>query len=251
MRRLAILALLVVGGCTSTGPVPAGVPPAGAEELVFRLTELPGLTPPGGSFTLPRLSLYGGGLLVLGDAGPTRRQLTDAGIRRVVQAAADAGLTGGTDYGTPRLADAGAAVFTVVTTTRRTTKVTAPSVDDGLTAAQREARGRLRSFMDELSDLDAWLGGEIGEPEPYPYTRLAVLALPRDPGSPERQWPLADPATAGAPHGTGRCQIVSGTDLPRIRAAPPDTVWRGGSGLFQVVLRPLLPDERTCQDLRE
>jgi hypothetical protein len=240
--------------------VPVGSPPTGAGELVFRLVEVPGLMPPGESVRMPRLSLYGDGALVLGDVTPrpTSRQLTDAGIRQVVQAAADAGLTSRTDYGTAQLPDAGVAVFTVVTTTRVTTTVAAPAHDGEANTPQREARERLRSFLDRLADLDSWLGNDIGEESrPYAYTRLAVLALPQeaDPGAPQQVWPLGDLATVGEPHSVGRCLVVSGAELDPVRAAAagaaPNTRWRSGDRLFQVVLRPLLPDERTCQDLGE
>lgn len=258
MRRLIVLLVLVMSGCATTQPEPAAIepPPTGPNELVFQLVELPGLMPPGQSFKLPRISLYGDGVLVLADTAtnavprPTQRQLTAAGVRRVVQAATDAGLTSQTDYGTPQIADAGASVFTVVT---RTTKVVAPTHVDGVTDAQRAARQRLRSLVNNLADLDTWLGNDIArDSSPYGYAQLAVFAQPQDPnpGVPQRPWPLADLATAGEPHGVGRCQIVSGTDLDTLRgAATPNTLWRSGNQLFRVVLRPLLRTERTCRDL--
>jgi hypothetical protein len=264
MRWSAVLAVLVVAGCASTQPVPVGPPPTGADELVFRVADLPGLMAPAQSFGLPRLSLYGDGRLVVGDPTPAAlpdpisRQLTEAGVRSVVQAAADAGLTDHTDFGTPQLPDAGVTVFTVVADERVDTKVVAPSQDDDVTAPQREARQLLRSFVDNLADLDSWLGDDIDEEaRPYRYTRLAVLALPQQAplGSPQRPWPLDDLATAGRPHGTGRCLVVAEAELAPVRAAAtdvaPDTWWRSGDQVFQVALRPLLPDERTCEDLPE
>lgn len=262
VRSLAlVLMLLSLAGCTTPQPEPPPIstPPTGADDLVFQLVELPGLMPPGQSFKLPRLTLYGDGTLVLTDTAstaiprPTQRRLTTAGIRRMVQAATDAGLTGNTDYGTPQIADAGASVFTVIT---RTTKVVAPTNADGVTAPQREARQRLRSFVENLANLDTWLGNDIAkESSPYGYAQLAVFAQPQDPNpnAPQRPWPLSDLATAGEPHGVGRCQIISAADLDTLRAAAtgatPNTQWRSGNQLFRVFSRPLLPDEQSCRDL--
>jgi hypothetical protein len=268
VRRLTVPALLVLAlaGCATTQPEPApiGPPPTGANELVFQLVELPGLMPPGQSFKVPRMSLYGDGALVLADIAstavprPTQRQLTTVGVRRFVQAAADAGLTNNTDYGTPQIADAGASVFTVVTTSRLITKVVAPTHVDGVTDPQRDARQRLRSFVNNLANLDTWLGNDIAKDSPpYGYTQLAVFAQPQDPnpGAPQRPWPLADLTTAGEPHGVGRCQVVSGTELDTLRGAatgaPQYTQWRSGNQLFRVLLRPLLRTEKACRDLTE
>ena len=266
VRQLILVAVLmsISAGCATTQPEPPpiGPPPTGADDLVFQLVELPGLMPPGQSFNLPRMSLYGDGSLILADNAssavprPTQRQLTTIGVGRVLQAAAAAGLTGNTDYGTPQIADAGASVFTVATPTRRTTKVVAPTHVDGVTDPQREARQRLRSFVDNLANLDTWLTNDITKDSPpYGYTRLAVFAQPQDPNpnTPQRPWPLADLTAAGEPHGVGRCLVISGTELETVRGAATDAPrnihWRGGDQLFRVVFRPLLRTERTCRDV--
>jgi hypothetical protein len=268
VRQLSLVVMLVstLAGCATTQPEPprTGPPPTGPNELVFQLVELPGLMPPGQSFTVPRMSLYGDGALVLADTAstavphPTQRKLTPTGVGRIVQAATDAGLTRNTDYGTPQIADAGASVFTVVTTTRLTTKVVAPAHTDGVTDPQREARQRLRSFVNNLADLDTWLANDIAKDTSlYRYAHLAVFAQPQDPNpsTPQRPWPLADLTTAGEPHGVGRCQIISGTDLDTLRgaatSAPQYTQWRSGNQLFRVLLRPLLRSEKACRDLSE
>lgn len=245
MRRLTMVLLaLLLGGCGATTPTgQADPPPAGADEFVFQLVQFPGLMGPGGLFQLPRMTLYGDGTLVLGDGDqPTRRQLTTAGVRKVVKAAMDAGLTSQIDYGTPQVADGGLSVFTVVTNTRHTTKVVEPSMLE----PQHAARERLHEFLTNLDDLDTWLNKNITpEPQPYSSAQTAVYAFRQNSGSPEQPWPLTDLATAGEPYSTGRCQIVSGTDLPKAQ----DTLWRSGNQLYRVMLRPLLPHEHTCRDL--
>jgi hypothetical protein len=264
VRRLALTVTLlsILNGCATTQPASVGSPPTGAGELVFRVVELPGLLSPGESLRIPRISLYGDGALIMGDTAPatfprpTQRRLTAVGVRHVVQAAADAGLTNRTDYGTPQLADAGTSVFTVVTTTRVDTTIVAPTLVEGLTTSQRDARERLRSLLTKLADLDTWLGNDITKgSQPYPYTQLAVFAVPQEPnpGATQQLWPLGDLATAGNAHGLGRCQIVTDAELDTIRNAAasttPNTQWRSGDQLFHIVLRPLLRDEQTCHDL--
>jgi len=187
------------------------------------------------------MTLYGDGTLVLPDADqPTQRQLTGSGVRKVVQAATDAGLTSQTDYGTPQVADGGLSVFTVVTDTRHTTQVVEPTILE----PQHAARERLHTFLTNLEDLDAWLGQDISpDARPYPYTQLAVYAFPQDSGGGEQPWPLSDLATAGEPYGQGRCQVIP------VMRIDPNTLWRSGDKLFRVTARPLLRHEHTCGDL--
>jgi hypothetical protein len=246
VRRLTmVLLVLLLGGCGATTPTGQAdpPPPAGADELVFQLVQLPGLMGPGAELRLPRMTLYGDGTLILAeDNQPTQRRLTTAGVRKVVLAATDAGLTSQIDYGTPRVADGGLSVFTVVTNTRHTTKVIEPSILE----PQHAARVRLHEFLTNLDDLDAWLGKNIvPEAQPYTSAQTAVYSFPQDADSPEQPWPLGDLATAGEPFGTGRCQIISGTGLTNVQ----DTLWRSGNQLYRVTLRPLLRHEHSCRDL--
>src|SRR5262249_51055702 len=124
LAALTALAL-ALGGCATAHPTPVGAPPSvtvPGTGLVFQIVNVPGLIPPGGSFTMPRVALYGDGLLVLpgselhplpgSELHPVARRLTPAGVRKVVQAAADAGLASITDYGTPPVMDAGETRFT-------------------------------------------------------------------------------------------------------------------------------------------
>jgi hypothetical protein len=251
---LAALGLLLAGCATTTGPTPAGTAsgvPVPSTGLVFRIADTPGLMPPGGSMTVPRWALYGDGLLVQPGStatAPVTRQLTPAGVRRVVQGAIDAGLAAGTDYGTPRVMDAGTTRFTVVTSQPYRTDVVQPDSDD-VTPAQRQARQRLRAFLDRLVDLDGWLGADIAPgTRPYRYTSVAVYAIPHepDPASTAPVWPLDDLGTAGTAYNSARCQVVAAANLTGVPSGP---VYRSGAALYYVVLRPLLPDEKSCADL--
>lgn len=259
LRVLTIpLCLALLAACGSPdGSPPVGSPPVGADALVFRLDEIPGLLGPGSSPSLPRMTLFGDGTLVLADPAPaglpapTQRHLTPAGIQRLLTAAAEAGLTRSTDYGTPQIADASTSVFTVVTATQQVTKVIAPTYLDGLPDPQRSARSRLQPFLTNLQNLDTWLTPEIATPQPYPYGQVALFALPQDPnpGAPEQPWPLTD-LTTGEPSGLTRCQILPTPTLETLRPTlTPTTQWRSGPQLFHLTLRPLLPNEHTCHDL--
>jgi hypothetical protein len=92
----------------------------------------------------------------------------------------------------------------------------------------------------------------------YEPHALAVLSRPflLDVETPRRDWPLADLAQAGRPYRGGtdtRCAVYSGDDrdsvLAAARAAREDFRWLSGEESYQLVFRPLLPDERGCEDL--
>src|SRR6478672_629636 len=113
MRRVLIAigaAVLVLnGGCAArsgTGPATTATAevavPAGPTALVLRVTDLPGLLPPGGlAAVLPAYSLFGDGRLIVASAPvtaevwPSLRQyrLPAEQVRRLLQSAVQAGLT--------------------------------------------------------------------------------------------------------------------------------------------------------------
>ncbi|HCT80342.1 MAG TPA: hypothetical protein DGT23_28020 [Micromonosporaceae bacterium] len=249
-----VAVLLLAGACKST-PAPVVAPPSGTHEIVFQMQELGGLLPPGGRLKMPRISIYGGGLLVAHapSAEPpavpraTQRRLTLAGVRKVAQAAADAGLSAGTDFGTPQITDAPVTVFTLVSDGKpQVTNVIAPNVAGAgdLTGAQVAARDRLRAFTKQLADLDSWLGKEIAAgSEPYTYTAMAVFAMPQEGSAATRDWPLGDLSA-------GTCVTVTGPELDKVRGAAEPTssrdLWRAGDSTYFLVFRPLLPGETQC-----
>jgi hypothetical protein len=261
---LAVLAVLAAGCGASAQPPPE--PPARPAELVMSVVVLPGLLPPGGELSLPDFSLYGDGRIVMGIhddrslPAPQERRVTAAGIRQLLAAASDAGLTRRTDYGQPQLPDAPSGIFQVVANGRRqVTRVLAPDTDltgdPSLGQDQQAARARLRDFRGRLINLDSWLAPHLtGAATPYRYPRMAVFALRQEPdpaAPPPLAWPLGPLATAGEPMAGGRCVIVAGEELARVRTAAknatPATPWQDGGSTFHLAFRPLLPDENSCR----
>lgn len=247
------MVVLLLAACSAPGELaPEETPPTGASDLVLRVVDTGGLLGPGSEFRLPALSLYGDGLLVLPGKPVVHRRLTMAGVRRVVQMAIRAGLTREQDFGTPRIADAPVTIITVVTSRRFKTKIVAPFDLGGDSAAQAEARKRVHVFRKALNDLESWLGDDIGPaiaPPPGPHLVFSYKIPPTHPGG-SQEWPYGDLMTAGQAHSVGRCQVLP---AERVRALPnpvPAQPWRYGNDLFVLVFRPLLPDERSCEDIK-
>ncbi|MFC3502760.1 hypothetical protein ACFOOK_17505 [Micromonospora krabiensis] len=238
--RLAVVAVLVaVAGCAGQGD-DGPEPPAGGDALVLRLTDLPGLLPPGGAAALsPSFSLFGDGRLISAPAGPAdhwprlredrvpRDDVRDL-LRRAV--ALPDGSTGGHPDGP--------VTRVVVGTTSGPRTVTVDRADPALT--------RLRTSLAGYAD---------GPPVPYEPTAVAVIATPVDSPAPARPWPL--PTLTGEPLGGtsagSTCLVLRGADLDTVQrqaaTAGAATPWRGGDRLWQVTPRPLLPDEAGCADL--
>lgn len=237
LTRLPIFfaAAVLLASCAS-GPKVSADPPSGEKDLVLRMTELPGMLPPGGGLTPPTVSIFGGGLAVLATPqGLVERKLTPAGVRKVTQAAADAGLTGSVERAAADGPDAGSVTFVVVSGgTRQVNLIASP-------------KGKVADLVGNLKDLDSFLGSDIApQTAPYQHTRLAVWAQPQETSAAAAQWELADLATAGEPYETGRCQVVTGDDIGKLATAKTGNHWRSKDAVYYVILRPMLPDEENC-----
>ncbi|TDC40544.1 hypothetical protein E1211_00020 [Micromonospora sp. 15K316] len=235
----AVLAAAVtVTGCAG-GDRTEPEPPTGGTTLVLRLSELPGLLPPGGAAALaPRYSLFGDGRLISAPTAaggwPQLREDTVSAddVRELFRTAA--ALPDGPAAGTPD----GPVVQVVVGAAGGRRTVTLARDDAAAT--------RLRA------DLARHAGGP---PTPYDPTVVAIVATPADPAEPARPWPL--PTLAGEPlDGTSAgstCLVLRGADLDTARRAvgPADAAarWRSAGRVWQVAPRPLLPDETGCADL--
>jgi hypothetical protein len=271
MRKLipmitAVLLLVACGGQSTSRPErPQAPPPAGADQLVLRVVTRGGFAaeanPPA---QLPQLSVFGDGRVITqgpttleypGPALPNLQEyrLTDGGLARIIDEARDLGLLDDPppDFGDPGITDQPTTTVTVQVDGRtRQVNVYALGFDDGLTAEQRENRRQLQQFIGS-SGHPHHVGVYVvpGTPRRYEPEALAVLAEPflLDIETERRDWPLGDLA------GT-ECTVLAGDDLAAVldaaRTAREDVRWLSGDESYRLVLRPLLPDGHTCDDVR-
>jgi hypothetical protein len=130
----------------------------------------------------------------------------------------------------------------------RRVNVSALNFSDGVTDAQRENREQLANFIELAGDPGALLPAVVPHSE-HRYEPGALAALVRPSDSTEsdpRAWPLGDLA------GTD-CTVYTEGDLATVLDAARDAregdPWISAGATYQVTFRPLLPDERSCNDL--
>jgi hypothetical protein len=212
---------------------------------------------------LPQLSVYEDGrVLILGPTtlefpGPAlpnlqEFRLTREGLARIVDDARAAGLLDdpSPDFGNPGITDQPTTTVTVrADGITRHVDVYALSFRDGLTAEQRDNRERLERLIQQVGDPDAQRPVVVpNSTRRYETTALAVLVRRSDTTDGEtRDWPLDDLA------GT-ECEVFRGSDLTAVLDAAgnarQDAQWLSGNESYQLVFRPLLPDEKGCDDVR-
>jgi hypothetical protein len=248
--------------------------PTGADGLVLRWEHVGGFVSPETVLgRIPGLSLYGDGRLVTegpqieiypGPALPNVlvRTVSEEGVQTILAAARDAGLMrGDATYPYPCVADAPDTRFTVVAegTTSAVTATGLAESEGPCQGADLEARRRLSRFWTRLGDLSSWLPeGSIGAEEPYTPDAFRIYVRPYVAGDPALQqspieWPGPDLRTTGEPvdlvRGV-RCGVVDGPDVASVLDAAAEanqlTPWRSDGKEFDVIFRPLLPDESGC-----
>ena len=228
--------------------------------------------------TTPFWSLFGDGTLIVpgpqieiypGPALPnlTATPVSEDGIQAILQAARDAGLMDGdANYGDMCIADAATTVFTT----------TADGSDVGrlrVRARRGRARRHLRERQGRRRAREA--GGVPGEahrpaqlaPGRFARHRTLPTTRPRcactssrtkeipncrrtrSSGRSSHSLDAFGEAVENAPSET-RCGVVSGEDLTTLLAAAKDanalTPWTSGGTEYQLIFRPLLPDEHAC-----
>ncbi len=274
--------LLLVTACGSQGEAAdaddPGQPEAShpADEVVFQMTSIGGFGMPSVlASRIPSLSVYGDGRVI--SEGPTTliypgpalpnlqvHPIAPEDVSTLLESARAAGVDGAVDFGTPTIADAQTARFTV-RGANGTEQIDVPALTEagdgayGLTADQRAARTRLRAFVASLtSDSGLLAPTEADSAKPYVPTVVAGVAVPfveaEGLGQPEVAWP--GPTLPGEPLGadTGPgCVTVTGAELQMLLAAAAETTaaarWTSDGKSWMVQLRPLLPDETSCGDL--
>jgi hypothetical protein len=278
MRTSSGLVVLVALVATSSSAALAApiAHPTGRADVVLRVMT-------GGGFValqatlsaLPQFTLYGDGSVIVpgpvpqispGPAiGPLlRTRLSERQVQALLRNARAAGLLSPAavdygDMGTIGVADAPTTTVRLNAAGRRITREAyALGFDVGsgrIPPAQARARKALSAF---IADLPRGLGGSRFVPD-----AIAVYVSPYhgqgQSGSPTVTWPLSsDLASAGSSTSAGagyRCITVGGpgvrTLLATIRTANDQSRWRSPTRptAYALVLRPLLPDERSCASL--
>lgn len=257
--------------------------PRGANELILRMSTEGGFVPM--DFNLrqvPEFTLVGDGrVFTLGaqieiwppPALPPLlvRPIESDAVAKIIAEAKAAGLDGpDKEYRYDLVADAGTTVFTFVDDDGKTHTIRAYALGfeadggdapPGQTAEEREARAKLAKLRDKLQDLSSWLPREsLGEDTIYDYDALRVFAGPyRSPQDGEgeqtpKSWPLESKlAEFGETFGDEyRCGVLKGADveraLPEFRSSNTRTPWVSDGKQYELILRPLLPDETGCPE---
>ena len=277
MRILLLTSALLIAGF-SQGPVAATARvaithPTAPGKVVLRVSS-------GGGFValqtnlraLPSFTLYGDGTVIVPGAvqqifpGPAidplvRSRLSERQVQALLKRARQSGLLarGAIDYGdmgSVGVSDGPTTTLIVNAGGRRVNRQAyALGIGAGghLSARQVSARQALARF---IAALPSKLSGARYTPHAI-AVYVAQTAAPAPAGSGRVVWPLrSDLATAGKPAANGlayRCITVGGRDvktlLARLRTANEQSRWavRGRANrTYQLVVRPLLPDEPGC-----
>ncbi|HMK11421.1 MAG TPA: hypothetical protein VK461_07555 [Acidimicrobiales bacterium] len=277
MKRLGlvVVALLGLTACgkqtVATGGGTSVTYSTSPSSLVVRVDTTGGFVPVETVFTnLPIVSIYGDGSVITSGPVPMIypgpvvpnllvRKLDTQGMQAVLTAAQDAGiLTDPIDYGQPPVADVPDTVVTVNANEKSYTQsANALGGDfgtDNLTPAQIEARDELSKFVDSMTDLETLVGAEhIGPEQPYTITgwRLRATAVDQLPtGEPAPTvvpWPIASLPLASI----GDCTAVTDAATAKqvtdtMSKANQLTYFTDAGRTYQVLVRPLLPDEASC-----
>ena len=288
LSTAAAVTLLVLSACAQ--PTAAGAPgtvpspadssapaaPGADDALVLRVSSAGGFVPPTILVgRLPETSVYADGRVIFNGPvpaiypGPALPNLqwgtvSPTTLQQLLDKAVAAGVRPGTDFGQPGVADAPTTEVTVVTAAGEQTvgavalREARPD-DPQLTKAQHQARKKLTAFIDQLGDLTTEL--TTGRPQPYKPEILAAVVQPYtanddEPGRPLTvEWP--GPALPGEPLNPDlklSCVTATGEQRDAILAAAAkataNTPWVYANNGWSVLLRPLLPEETGCADLK-
>lgn len=283
IRRLFAISVLAASVGTSCAGLGAGAAgggidhPTGSDDLILRVHVGGGFVPIEYSLReIPFFSLYGDGRLVTvgpqieiypGPALPNLQVtgISEEGIQAILEAAREAGLFGpDAHYDHPGIADVPTTTFTVVAEGRRhVISAYALGFDEPagmIPPDQLKARQELNEFNMKLGDLRSWLPeGSVGEEEPLTFDELRIFVREGAPRSDEgldqqpKDWPLDTPLSEFGAIDQDldlRCGSVYGPELATLLPAAQEsnelTPWSSDGLSYQLILRPLLPDESGC-----
>jgi hypothetical protein len=270
----AVLALLAIGtaACGGSGTSNGGSykHADGGKEVVLRVNS-------GGGFvtvqynlrSVPQFTLYGDGTIIV--TGPTTTiypgaalpnlqttKVSEDTIQAMLSAAQEAGLFANeVDYGRPGITDMDTTTITVnVDGKTYESNLYALSTDAAggdLTMEQQQARAEIATLVGRLNGVESFQQGL--QWASYQFTSLTAFSTPAVTGGggdvqPNKlDWPLGDLGTLGEatqPEGF-RKAVVTGADLEKLRPlfdqTTEITIWNSGGKEYNVIFRPLLPDE--------
>jgi hypothetical protein len=281
MRIALATSMLLVGALSLGAGVAASHPqrgaivhPTGADKVVLRVSSGGGFVPVQVNLrALPSFTLYGDGSVVVPGPviqiypGPAvtpliRSKLSESQVQALLKRARAAGLLAPRriDYGDMGTIGISDAPTTTLIANAGDRHVSRQAYALGITAAggrlsraQARARKALARFIAALPQ------GAAGKR----YTPHAIAAYvgpyrgQAQPGAKRFVWPLASNlATAGKRVSSGlkyRCIVVRGAGVAKLNAtlrkANEQSRWAARSSAkasYQVIARPLLPDERRC-----
>lgn len=257
-RRVAaaIAAAVALVACGGQGPgrADSAAPGSGAvqgrdDALMLRWRMTGGIAGLGGPGTVPDFSLYGDGRALVKRTSrsayvPLREhRLKPAALRRLLAEARAAGLDRSRTYGSQEpVADA---MTLVITMGGATTRVVQPE----------SQRGPAVGFWKKL-DPRGWPDSDLAAPpRAYRPERVAVIAgrVRGANGQKITRWPVDRPLGGGERAAGGSCSVYTGARrdaaVKHVTTAGARHLWSSGDGMYSVRLRPMLPDERTCQDV--
>lgn len=246
--------------------------PSGAEQVVIEVSRGGGLVQPVVRVgdTLPRVWISGNGHYLRQVDRATdipalvtleEHRIPESTLQNLLTETNNAGLLADSpDFGAPKIFDAVNTRILVVTDGKRhdvLVRALGYPVAD-LDAATVAARERVWRLMDLLEHPDSITGA--GAPRTYAPAGVAVWVLgpaADATAAPAATWPLGDLATVGTPTDwpapSARCLVVAGNDLDAVAAAAAgasrSAPWRSENKLWQLAMRPLLPDEHACADV--
>lgn len=279
IRLLTSLVLAAALPAAAPGLAAAATPaaighPKGATAVVIRVSSGGGFVPVQVNLrALPSFTLYGDGTVIVPGVVPQifpgpaiapllRSRLSERQVQALLQRAQAAGLLargtiGYGDMGSVGVSDMPTTTLIVNARGRHVTRAAYALGVTGhggrMTAAQIRARAALARFIAQLPR------GQHGAP--YAPHAIAAYVGPftgtPPTGSARVRWPLAsDLAHAGKPVSSGlayRCITVGGKDartlLAVLRKANEQSRWvarPGATDVYQLIARPLLPDQRDC-----
>lgn len=256
----ALLAATAMSGCGSGTAPTAGALPAG--QMVFMVTQSGGMVPAViSALQSPSLAVFGDGRVLTSqkeralDPVPARYAVADVGadaVRDFVAAVRSSGLvSGGTDFGSPRVTDVSTTEVMVSDESGRSeVRVYALDArfDDNVSPAQRDARERLRALIDKAGTLAAGLPTTDYVPD---RVRVSEPVPGRNNDPAVTSWPGPPPSAFLAPANDGRviaCGELTGAQARTAYQAAlgnPGALWLVDGVTRTLAVNPL-PVSASC-----